>query len=195
MNQELIQQIVDEILSSFEPLEAQSTAVMQFLKAKGVATDAELAPFLEQAANTANVRWRAVRVRAAALIANALKDEESKSAEKENKPAESPQPTAEVSQEEKTEPKARGHREESRTKENPEPTQESKPNKDQDRKTDSRKNQFQPNDEEQGQNSQLSNPPLFKTGRDKEKERGQEATPSQSGSTSQKPAGPKPEAA
>src|SRR5579872_4347583 len=56
-----------------EPIETQSGALMQFLKAKGLATDEELAPFLEQAGNAANVRWRAVRVRTAALISNAMK--------------------------------------------------------------------------------------------------------------------------
>jgi hypothetical protein len=76
MNEEIVQQIVDEILSSLEPLETQSAALLQFLKAKGLATEEELAPFLEQAANAANVRWRAVRVRTAALISNAMKTAE-----------------------------------------------------------------------------------------------------------------------
>jgi hypothetical protein len=56
--------------------------VVQFLKAKGLATDEEFAPFLEQAGNIANVRWRAVRVRAAALIAQAMKAEEESSEKK-----------------------------------------------------------------------------------------------------------------
>jgi hypothetical protein len=76
MNEEIVQQIVDEILSSLEPLETQSAALTQFLKAKGLATEEELAPFLDQAANAANVRWRAVRVRTAALISNAMKTAE-----------------------------------------------------------------------------------------------------------------------
>jgi hypothetical protein len=76
MDQEQIQQILDELLSSFEPLETQSAALLQFLKAKGLATDKELAPFLEQAGNTASVRWRAVKVRTAALIASAMKPTE-----------------------------------------------------------------------------------------------------------------------
>src|SRR5579872_638266 len=73
MDEGIVKQIVDELLSSMEPIETQSGALMQFLKAKGLATDEELAPFLEQAGNAANVRWRAVRVRTAALISNAMK--------------------------------------------------------------------------------------------------------------------------
>jgi len=73
MDEAQVQQIVDELLSSLEPLETQSSALLQFLKAKGLATDEELAPFLDQAGNTANVRWRAVKVRTAALISNAMK--------------------------------------------------------------------------------------------------------------------------
>jgi hypothetical protein len=76
MDEQIVLQIVDELLSSLEPLETQNAALLQFLKAKGFATDEELAPFLEQAANTSNVRWRTVRVRTAALISNAMKPPE-----------------------------------------------------------------------------------------------------------------------
>jgi hypothetical protein len=73
MDEEIVKQIVDEILSSLEPIETQSVAILQFLKAKGIASDDDLAPFLAQAGNASNVRWRAVRVRTAALISNAMK--------------------------------------------------------------------------------------------------------------------------
>lgn len=79
MDEAQVQQIVDELLSSLEPLETQSSAVLQFLKAKGLATDEELAPFLDQAGNTANVRWLAVKVRIAALISSAMKPSEESS--------------------------------------------------------------------------------------------------------------------
>lgn len=79
MDEAQVQQIVDELLSSLEPLETQSSALLQFLKAKGFATDEELAPFLDQAGNTANVRWRAVKVRIAALISSAMKPSEQSS--------------------------------------------------------------------------------------------------------------------
>ena len=76
MEEQTVQQIVAELLSSLEPLDTQTSALLHFLKAKGIATDDELAPFLEQAGNAANVRWRAMQVRTAALISNAMKSAE-----------------------------------------------------------------------------------------------------------------------
>jgi hypothetical protein len=86
LNEENINAILREVFSSLEPLETQSSAVLQFLKAKGLATDEDLAPFLEQASNAASVRWRATRVRTEALVANLMKREEEfiESAAKEN---------------------------------------------------------------------------------------------------------------
>lgn len=76
MDEEILKQIFDELLSALEALETQSAAALQFLKAKGIATDEELAPFLAEAGNVSNVRWLAVRVRTAALISSALKPAE-----------------------------------------------------------------------------------------------------------------------
>jgi len=80
MDEEILQQIFDELLSSFEPLETQAAALVQFLKAKGIASDQELAPFLDQAGNASNVRWRAARVRIRSLISSAMKPVEPESA-------------------------------------------------------------------------------------------------------------------
>jgi hypothetical protein len=74
-----LQELLNAIISSLEPLEARSEAVYQFLKAKGVAIDKDFAPFLEEAANASNVRWRAFRVRAEALIAGAMKERKKES--------------------------------------------------------------------------------------------------------------------
>ena len=76
MDEEILKQIFDELLSALEALETQSAAALQFLKAKGIATDEELAPFLAAAGNVSNVRWLAVRVRTSALISSALKPAE-----------------------------------------------------------------------------------------------------------------------
>src|SRR5262249_7606230 len=51
INENPLQELLNEIISSLEPLEARSDAIYQFLKAKGVVTDEDFAPFLEQAAN------------------------------------------------------------------------------------------------------------------------------------------------
>lgn len=76
MDEEIVLQILDELLSFLEPLDTQSSALVQFLKAKGVATDEELAPFLEQAGNASSVRWRGARVRIGGLIASAMRNAE-----------------------------------------------------------------------------------------------------------------------
>jgi hypothetical protein len=76
MDEKIVQQIFDELLSSLEPLDTQSAALLQFLKAKGIASDEELAPYFEQAGNTSNVRWRAARVRIGGLISSAMKPAE-----------------------------------------------------------------------------------------------------------------------
>ena len=76
MDEQIIQDILTEVFSSLEPLDAQTSAILQFLKAKGLATDEELAPFLEQAGNASNVRWLAARVRIASLLSSALKPAE-----------------------------------------------------------------------------------------------------------------------
>jgi hypothetical protein len=63
MNVHLAQELLNELGSSLENLEAQQSALLQFLKEKGIVTDDQLAPYLNQAGNASNVRWRAARVR------------------------------------------------------------------------------------------------------------------------------------
>jgi hypothetical protein len=93
MDESTVNEILDEVISSLEPLEAQNTAILHFLKAKGIATDEDLAPFVEQATNASNVRWRAFRLRTAALISSAMKAHE-KEPQRQEQPAKSQAPDA-----------------------------------------------------------------------------------------------------
>jgi hypothetical protein len=75
-------ELLDQLFSAFEDLETQSAGILQFLKAKGLATDEELAPYLQQAADASNVRWLAARLRTDALLGAAIKDAEEEFARK-----------------------------------------------------------------------------------------------------------------
>jgi hypothetical protein len=65
-----MKEILNELFSHLERLETQSEAILQFLKEKKRVTDKQLAPYLEQAGNASNVRWRAARVRIEHLLSS-----------------------------------------------------------------------------------------------------------------------------
>ena len=73
MDLSVTEEILDSVLPSFEVLESQTGAILQFLKDKGIATDEQLAPYLEQSRNASIIRWRAVRLRINRLLAPAAK--------------------------------------------------------------------------------------------------------------------------
>jgi hypothetical protein len=73
------EQLLDELLSAMEALETQCAGILQFLKQGDVATQEQLAPYMEQAANASNVRWRAARLRITSLLHSAMKDLETSS--------------------------------------------------------------------------------------------------------------------
>src|SRR5437764_10900476 len=104
MDEQVVQQIVDEILSSLEPLDTQSDGLLQFLKAKGIASDEEVAPYLEQAGKASNVRWLAARVRIKSLISSAMKEIDTKPAEIKNGETQAQETQAQESQAQETEP-------------------------------------------------------------------------------------------
>jgi predicted transcriptional regulator len=76
MNSEAVKEVLDTLFSHLEKLETQTEGIMQYLKEKKKVTDAQLAPYLEQAGKASNVRWRAARVRIEYLIAGAEREEE-----------------------------------------------------------------------------------------------------------------------
>src|SRR6266478_147645 len=106
MDDELMRELVGEVLSALEGLEAQNLAVVEFLKAQKKGAD-KLAPYLEQAERTSSVKWMATRARLNHLLDGAERAAE-KSAETQVKAAE---PSAKV---EKS-----GESEETKSKETP----------------------------------------------------------------------------
>lgn len=87
MNENIVHEILHEVFSSLEALETQSTAILQLLKDKGLASEQELAGYLEQAGNASNVRWRAAQVRIEHLISSALRTAEREAKPEDPKPA------------------------------------------------------------------------------------------------------------
>lgn len=113
MDEKIVDQILDELFSSLEDLETRSAAILLFLKDQGTAMDEKLAPYLEQAGNTSNVRWRAARVRLGGLIASVMKsptqaseEGEQKTAEEEKEPRPSEKPEAKEAPEDVSEPRS-----------------------------------------------------------------------------------------
>lgn len=85
-----IKEILDDLIPAMEAVEAQSTAVLRFLKENGIASEEQLRPYLEQGADTSNVKWRAVRVRMERLLNSAMEAVQKAS----EKTATSPEPRA-----------------------------------------------------------------------------------------------------
>ncbi|MGA8438502.1 MAG: hypothetical protein WB762_06870 [Candidatus Sulfotelmatobacter sp.] len=90
MNVHLAQELLNELGSSLESLEAQQSALLQFLKEKGVVTDDQLAPYLNQASNASNVRWRAARVRLERLFSVETEKEQTAAQEQKQAAAQPP---------------------------------------------------------------------------------------------------------
>jgi hypothetical protein len=63
MDNDAMKEVLNELFSHLEKLETQNEAILQFLKEKKRVTDKQLAPYLEQAGNASNVKWRAARIR------------------------------------------------------------------------------------------------------------------------------------
>lgn len=154
MDESLVSQILDELISSLEPLEAQNRALIQFVKDKGIASDDVLAPYLERAANASNVRWRAFRLRTLSLISSAMKAPVEEQKKEEPKPKEKNASAQTKAPGQQKEEKAPGQ-------ENVTPTPEANAGKDREAAMSTeRAEQEKPKDQtqEQGQDSRESKP-------------------------------------
>jgi len=76
MDENFVEEVLNELLPAFELLETQSKAVLHFLQDIGIATDERLAPYIEQARKSSNVRWLAIHVRMKALLISAIEKSE-----------------------------------------------------------------------------------------------------------------------
>lgn len=81
MNVHLAEELLNVLGSSLESYETQNAALLQFLKDKGIVTDEQLAPYINQAGKASDVRWRAARARLERIFASATKQEEDEKAE------------------------------------------------------------------------------------------------------------------
>jgi hypothetical protein len=88
MDEDLAHQILDELFEHLEDVETQSAAILQFLKAKGLATDEDLAPYLEQASKATSVKWVAERARINYLLDAAARLQDKAAEQKPAQPAE-----------------------------------------------------------------------------------------------------------
>src|SRR5215470_11560294 len=76
MDSGIANEILEELSSVMQRVEAQSAAILEFVKEKGIATADELAPYLDRANAASSVRWRATRVRLKRLLAGLEKREQ-----------------------------------------------------------------------------------------------------------------------
>jgi hypothetical protein len=69
MSDNPVKEVLSDLFPYLESLETKCAAILAFLKEKGIATDEQLNPYLEQAADASGVRWHAARLRMEHLFA------------------------------------------------------------------------------------------------------------------------------
>jgi hypothetical protein len=76
MDIDLVKELLNELGTSLESLETQQGALFQFLKDKGIVSDNQMVPYLDQAGNASSIRWRATRLRLERVFSTAADKEE-----------------------------------------------------------------------------------------------------------------------
>src|ERR1700689_2418520 len=79
-------QIFADLFSVLEDAGQKCIGLLEFLKGKGIATDEELAPYLEGAGRASSVRLLAARVRMEYLLSSAKPSEKNEANQTEKKP-------------------------------------------------------------------------------------------------------------
>jgi len=98
MIDELAQKIMDEIFPHLETIETRSAAILDLLKDRGIATEQELAPYLEQAGRASNVRWLTTRLRIEHVLSQ-VKRELGETREAQSAPTPQPEEKTDVTKE------------------------------------------------------------------------------------------------
>jgi len=76
MDEEITQKLLHELFPHLEAMETRIDAILQFLKDKGIATDEQLAPYLEEAGKASYVKWLATGLRAGHILSLLMKEVE-----------------------------------------------------------------------------------------------------------------------
>jgi hypothetical protein len=110
MDSAIIDEILEELSSALQRVEAQSTAILELIKEEGIAKEDELAPYLRRANEASSVRWRATRVRIGHLLSGLEKREQQAKDEGKGK-EEHKEKTPQSASDEASEPKKTAKRE------------------------------------------------------------------------------------
>lgn len=86
MDRAIVDEILEELSSALQRVETQSSAVLEFVKKKGIIKEDELAPYLERASAASSVRWRATRVRLDRLLSGLEQKEQQQHPEHRQEP-------------------------------------------------------------------------------------------------------------
>ena len=76
MDPAITDEILEELSSTLQRVEAQSSAILEFVKDKGMVKEDELAAYLDRANAASSVRWRATRVRLEKLFSGLEKKQQ-----------------------------------------------------------------------------------------------------------------------